>query len=161
MSETDAAADTGAASRGGGLRRLVHRLRPSLSAEQVRRGGARALTAVLALLAATGSAVAQEGGDFCSEGLGLLIFDTQVMLWQIVVGALIIMALLGLVLRAFPIFAGATAFGNMALLGVVVGLIGFVFIIQFIGMASGYIGGVDAGAGCSPFTFVAPVTPWF
>jgi hypothetical protein len=89
--------------------------------------------------------------EYCTEGIGLLVMDAQLMLWQIVLGLLVLIALIGLVLRAFPIFTGSTAIGNVMLIGVIVGVIGFVFIVTFIDMALGYTGGPGVGEGCSPF----------
>ena len=88
---------------------------------------------------------------WCSEGIGALIFETTEMLWQIVLGLLVIVAIVGLILRAFPLFTGATALGNVMIVGVIVGVIGFVFILTFIDMALGYTGGPGTEEGCSPF----------
>lgn len=105
------------------------------------------VTGVVALIASNPVA-AQE---YCSDGIGLLIADTQVMLWQFVLGMLVIVALVGLVLRAFPIFTGATAMGNLMIVGVIVGVIGFVFILTFIEFAFNVVGGPSIADGCSPF----------
>ena len=88
---------------------------------------------------------------WCTEGIGALIYETTEMLWQIVLGMLVLVAIVGLLLRAFPLFTGATALGNVMIVGVIVGVIGFVFIITFIDMALGYTGGPGAEEGCSPF----------
>ncbi|WP_255171191.1 hypothetical protein [Natrononativus amylolyticus] len=105
------------------------------------------LVIAIAVTAASQSASAQ----YCNDGIGLLIADTQIMLWQFVVGLLVVIALLGLVLRAFPLFAGATAMGNLMIVGVIVGVIGFVFILTFIDVAFDYVSGPGVGEGCSPF----------
>ncbi|WP_114577198.1 hypothetical protein [Saliphagus sp. LR7] len=106
------------------------------------------LVGAVAIVVASNPAAAQ---SYCDEGIGLLIADTQVMLWQFVVGLLVIVALIGLVLRAFPLFTGATATGNLMIVGVIVGVIGFVFILTFIEFAFGVVGGPGIAEGCSPF----------
>lgn len=106
------------------------------------------LVGAVGVVVASNPAAAQE---YCDEGVGLLIADTQVMLWQIVLGMLVIVALIGLVLRSFPLFTGATAMGNLMIVGVIVGVVGFVFILTFIEFAFSAIGGPGIGEGCSPF----------
>lgn len=107
---------------------------------------------VSSLVAASQSAAAQESGtDICGEGFGLMIFDMQMMAWQILLGALFIIFMLGLVLRAVPMFTGSTAVGSLMMIGPIVGVIAFIFFIQFIDIALGYAGGPGVGEGCSPF----------
>ncbi|WP_157972463.1 hypothetical protein [Saliphagus sp. LR7] len=106
------------------------------------------ILSAVGVIVASNPAAAQE---YCDEGVGLLVADTQVMLWQIVLGMLVIIAMLGLILRAFPLFTGATAAGNLMIVGVIVGVIGFVFILTFIDFAFGVVGGPGIGEGCSPF----------
>lgn len=102
------------------------------------------------------SVLAQSGGggggtNICNEGFGLLIFDVQMMAWQVIIGALFAVFLLGIVLRAVPLFTGATAMGSLMMIGPIVGVLAFLFFVQFIDIALGYAGGPGIGEGCSPF----------
>ncbi|ELY55583.1 hypothetical protein C491_15452 [Natronococcus amylolyticus DSM 10524] len=104
-------------------------------------------------LIASQSVAAQEGEgtDICGEGFGLMIFDIQMMAWQVILGALFLIFMLGLVLRAVPLFTGSTAVGSLMMIGPIVGVIAFIFFVQFIDIALGYAGGPGVGEGCSPF----------
>ncbi|MDG5761893.1 hypothetical protein QA600_21465 [Natronococcus sp. A-GB1] len=102
-------------------------------------------------LIASQSVAAQEGTDICGEGFGLMIFDIQMMAWQVILGALFLIFMLGLVLRAVPLFTGSTAVGSLMMIGPIVGVIAFIFFVQFIDIALGYAGGPGVGEGCSPF----------
>jgi hypothetical protein len=102
-------------------------------------------------LVASQSAAAQEGTDICGEGFGLMIFDIQMMAWQVILGALFLIFMLGLVLRAVPLFTGSTAVGSLMMIGPIVGVIAFIFFVQFIDIALGYAGGPGVSEGCSPF----------
>jgi hypothetical protein len=105
----------------------------------------------LVSLIASQSVAAQEGTDICGEGFGLMIFDIQMMAWQVILGALFLIFMLGLVLRAVPLFTGSTAVGSLMMIGPIVGVIAFIFFVQFIDIALGYAGGPGVGEGCSPF----------
>ncbi|TYL36192.1 hypothetical protein CV102_23945 [Natronococcus pandeyae] len=102
-------------------------------------------------LIASQSVAAQEGTDICGEGFGLMIFDIQMMAWQVILGALFLIFMLGLVLRAVPLFTGSTAVGSLMMIGPIVGVIAFIFFVQFIDIALGYAGGPGVSEGCSPF----------
>ena len=111
---------------------------------------ATVLMGVVSLIASQ-SVAAQEGTDICGEGFGLMIFDIQMMAWQVILGALFLIFMLGLVLRAVPLFTGSTAVGSLMMIGPIVGVIAFIFFVQFIDIALGYSGGPGVGEGCSPF----------
>lgn len=111
---------------------------------------AMVLMGVVSLIASQ-SVAAQEGTDICGEGFGLLIFDIQMMAWQVILGALFLIFMLGLVLRAVPLFTGSTAVGSLMMIGPIVGVIAFIFFVQFIDIALGYADGPGVGEGCSPF----------
>jgi hypothetical protein len=109
------------------------------------------LMGVVSLIASQ-SVAAQDGGtDICGEGFGLMIFDIQMMAWQVILGALFVIFMLGLVLRAVPLFTGSTAVGSLMMIGPIVGVIAFIFFVQFIDIALGYADGPGVGEGCSPF----------
>ena len=111
---------------------------------------AMVLMGVVSLIASQ-SVAAQEGTDVCGEGFGLMIFDIQMMAWQVILGALFLIFMLGLVLRAVPLFTGSTAVGSLMMIGPIVGVIAFIFFVQFIDIALGYADGPGVGEGCSPF----------
>jgi hypothetical protein len=108
------------------------------------------LTGIVSLIASQ-SVTAQEGTDICGEGFGLMIFDIQMMAWQVILGALFLIFMLGLVLRAVPLFTGSTAVGSLMMIGPIVGVIAFIFFVQFIDIALGYADGPGVSEGCSPF----------
>jgi hypothetical protein len=105
----------------------------------------------IASVIASQSVAAQDGTDVCGEGFGLMIFDIQMMAWQVILGALFVIFMLGLVLRAVPLFTGSTAVGSLMMIGPIVGVIAFIFFVQFIDIALGYADGPGVGEGCSPF----------
>ena len=110
------------------------------------------LMGVVSLIASQSVAAQEgEGTDICGEGFGLMIFDIQMMAWQVILGALFLIFMLGLVLRAVPLFTGSTAVGSLMMIGPIVGVIAFIFFVQFIDIALGYAGGPGVGEGCSPF----------
>jgi hypothetical protein len=112
---------------------------------------ATVLMAIVSLVASQSVAAQESGTDICGEGFGLMIFDIQMMAWQVILGALFIIFMLGLVLRAVPLFTGSTAVGSLMMIGPIVGVIAFIFFVQFIDIALGYAGGPGVGEGCSPF----------
>jgi hypothetical protein len=111
---------------------------------------AMVLMGVVSVIASQ-SVAAQDGTDICGEGFGLMIFDIQMMAWQVILGALFVIFMLGLVLRAVPLFTGSTAVGSLMMIGPIVGVIAFIFFVQFIDIALGYADGPGVGEGCSPF----------
>jgi hypothetical protein len=107
--------------------------------------------AMISLIVHSQSALAQTGTDICGEGFGMMIYDMQFMAWQVILGGMFLIFLLGLLLRAVPLFTGSTAVGSLMMIGPIVGVIAFIFFVQFIDIALGYAGGPGVGAGCSPF----------
>lgn len=112
---------------------------------------ATVLMGAVSLVASQSVAAQDDGTDICGEGFGLMIFDVQMMAWQVLLGALFVIFMLGLVLRAVPLFTGSTAVGSLMMVGPIVGVIAFIFFVQFIDIALGYADGPGVGEGCSPF----------